>query len=68
MTAVTFDVISATLLPSADRTVAPALERATGRFQRSGSWAQLYAVANVPRWVPQPGRLSMAPLRVSLRS
>lgn len=68
MTAITFEVISATLLPSADRTVAPALERATGRFQRSGSWAQLYAVANVPRWVPQPGRLSMASAVRTLRS
>jgi len=68
MTAVTFDVISATLLPSADRTVGPALERATGRFQRSGSWAQLYAVANVPRWVPHPGRGSMLGAVQTLRS
>jgi cytochrome P450 len=68
MTAVTFDVISATLLPSADCTVAPAVERATGRFQRSGAWAQLYAVANVPRWVPHPGRASMVRAVRTLRS
>jgi cytochrome P450 len=60
MTRVTFDVISATLLPSADETVAPAVEQATGRFQRSGAWGQLYAIGNVPRWMPQPGRASMA--------
>lgn len=60
MTRVTFDVISASLLPSADATVAPAVEHATARFQRSGAWAQLYAIANVPRWMPQPGRASMA--------
>ncbi|MGH8675281.1 MAG: cytochrome P450 [Burkholderiales bacterium] len=68
MTGVTFDVISATLLPSGDRTVASAVERATGRFQRSGAWAQLYAVANVPKWVPQPGRLAMASAVYILRS
>ena len=60
MTGVTFDVISATLLPSGDETVAPAVERATGRFQRSGAWGQLYAVANMPKWLPQPGRRSQA--------
>lgn len=56
MTGVTFDVISATLLPSADRTVAPAVERAIAMFQRSGSWAQLYAMARAPAWLPRPGR------------
>ena len=55
MTRVTFDVISATLLPSGDRTVAPAIERSTGRFQSAGAWAQLYAMAGAPRWLPHPG-------------
>jgi cytochrome P450 len=68
MTRVTFDVISATLLPSADETVAPAVEEATGRFQRSGAWGQLYAIANVPKWMPQPGRASMAVAVRVLRS
>jgi len=67
MTGVTFDVISATLLPSADSGVMPAVERATASFQRSGAWAQLYAVANVPRWVPHPGRFSMAGAVLKLR-
>ena len=60
MTGVTFDVISATLLPSGDETVAPAVEQATGRFQSAGAWGQLYAMANMPKWFPQPGRRSQA--------
>jgi len=60
MTQATFDVISATLLPSADARMPQAVERSTGQFQRSGAWSQLYAVANLPRWLPQPGRRAMA--------
>ncbi len=56
MTRVTFDVISATLLPSADDTVAPEVERSMGEFQGAGAWGVLYAVANAPQWLPQPGR------------
>ena len=59
MTQATFDVISATLLPSADARMPQAVERSTGQFQRSGAWGQLYAVANLPRWLPQPGRHAM---------
>ena len=60
MTEATFEVISATLLPSADERMPQAVERSTGLFQRSGAWGQLYAVANLPHWLPQPGRRSMA--------
>jgi cytochrome P450 len=56
MTRVTFDVISATLLPSADATVGPAIEASAGLFQKAGSWSQLYAIANAPKWLPKPGR------------
>jgi cytochrome P450 len=59
MTRVTFDVISATLLPSADQTVGVAVERSTAQFQQAGSWAQLYAITNMPRWLPRPGRNRM---------
>ncbi|MGZ5081335.1 MAG: cytochrome P450 [Usitatibacter sp.] len=55
MSRATFDVVSATLLPSAD---APAFERSIGVFQRSGGWGQLYAAMNVPGWVPRPGFIS----------
>ncbi len=60
MTQATFDVISATLLPSADARMPQAVERSTSRFQRTGAWGQLYAVANLPKWLPQPGRRAMA--------
>ena len=68
MTEATFEVISATLLPSADERMPQAVERSTGLFQRSGAWGQLYAVANLPQWLPQPGRRSMARAIGALRS
>jgi len=68
MTEATFQVISATLLPSADARMPQAVERSTGLFQRSGAWGQLYAVANLPKWLPQPGRLSMARAIGTLRA
>jgi cytochrome P450 len=58
MTKVTFDVISATLLPSADATIGPAIEASTGHFQKAGAWSLLYAVANAPKWLPRPRRRS----------
>ena len=58
MAAATFDVISATLLPSADDTVRPVVEHSVGVFQKSGGWTQLYAMANAPRWLPSPGMVA----------
>lgn len=55
MARVTFDVISATLLPSADETVGPAVERSVERFQKAGAWGQFFAMANLPQWLPRPG-------------
>ncbi len=60
MTEATFEVVSATLLPSADARLPQAIERSTGLFQRSGAWGQLFAIANLPNWLPPPGRRSMA--------
>lgn len=68
MTEATFEVISATLLPSADERMPQAIELSTGLFQRSGAWGQLYAIANLPKWLPQPGRRSMARAIGALRS
>jgi cytochrome P450 len=65
MKRVTFDVISATLLPSAD---APAFERSTNVFQGSGGWNQLFAAMNVPGWVPRPGFISGMRAISALRS
>ncbi len=67
MARVTFDVISATLLPSADDTVGPALERSTATFQKKIGWWQLFALANVPQWVPRPGMVSGGRSVVELR-
>jgi cytochrome P450 len=55
MTRATFDVISATLLPSAN---VAAFEKSMSLFQRSGGWGQLYAAMNMPGWVPRPGYIS----------
>ncbi len=55
MKRVTFDIISSTLLPSADGTVGVAVEQLAGRLQDAGAWSQLYAIANAPKWLPQPG-------------
>ena len=55
MTSATFDVISATLLPSAD---AALFGREMRRLQRNGGWDQLYAAMRAPKWLPRPGMLS----------
>jgi len=68
MTEATFEVISATLLPSGDARMPQAIERSTALFQRSGAWGQLYAVANLPKWLPQPGWRSMARAVGALRT
>jgi len=64
----TFDVISATLLPSADRTVGAAVEESMQLFQRAGGWGQLFAMAGAPAWLPRPGMISGARGTVMLRS
>lgn len=68
MTQVTFEVISATLLPSADGTVGPVVEESMGAFQRAGGWGQLYAMIGAPSWLPRPGLISGARAIRTLRS
>jgi cytochrome P450 len=67
MTRATFDVISATLLPSADHTVGPAVESSMATFQRAGGWGLLYAMAGAPGWLPRPGLVSGARATLALR-
>jgi cytochrome P450 len=67
MTQVTFDVISATLLPSADAGMPAAIEDSTASFQRAGAWGQLFAWVQAPRWLPQPGRRRSAAAVAALR-
>lgn len=68
VTRATFEVISATLLPSADATIGPVLEHSIAAFQRSGGWAQLYASLSAPRWLPRPGIASGRHAAIALRS
>ena len=58
MTRVTFDVISATLLPGGTGEMEDVIERSTGKFQSSTGWTLLYALANLPTWLPRPGKQS----------
>lgn len=55
MTSVTFDVISATLLPGGTTEMGHAIETSTEKFQASTGWMLLFALLNVPAWVPRPG-------------
>ncbi|HEX5094122.1 MAG TPA: cytochrome P450 [Burkholderiales bacterium] len=67
MTDVTFDVISATLLPSADADMPAAIEASTSSFQRAGAWGQLFAWLGAPRWLPRPGQRGSAAAVAALR-
>jgi cytochrome P450 len=67
MRRVTFDVISATLLPSADAT-APVIERSMATFQRWAGWGILYASSGLPAWLPRPGMAASARAVTTLRS
>jgi cytochrome P450 len=58
MTRATFDVIAATLLPSLDERLAPAIHESVRALQRSGGWDMLFAAMNLPHWLPRPGRAS----------
>jgi cytochrome P450 len=67
MARATFDVISATLLPSADATVAPVVEGAMAAFQRWAGWGILYATTGMPAWLPRPGMIASARAIATLR-
>jgi cytochrome P450 len=55
ITRVTFDVISATLLPGGNREMETVIEQSAGRFRISTGLPQMLALANIPAWVPRPG-------------
>jgi cytochrome P450 len=55
MTAATFDVISATLLPTADERFAQRIQTSLRALQRHGGWDLLYASLRLPTWLPRPG-------------
>jgi cytochrome P450 len=67
MTRVTFDVISSTLLPSANASLAAVFERSMVGFQRAAGWSILFASTGLPAWLPRPGMLASARAAASLR-
>ena len=58
MTRVTFDVISATLLPSADNVFAVRMQESIRALQSHGGWEMLYASLRLPAWFPRPGMVA----------
>ena len=67
MTRATFEVIAATLLPSADETFAAHMQRSIRAMQRNGGWDILYAQVGIPLWFPRPGMLMGARAARTLR-
>jgi Cytochrome P450 len=68
MTRVTFDVVAATLLPSADESFASTVQGSVRSLQRFGGWGILYASLNLPTWFPYPGMLAHARAVRTLRA
>jgi cytochrome P450 len=65
MTHATFDVIAATLLPSADAAFARTVQASVQALQRFGPRGILYASLNVPQWAPHPGMFAQARFAVN---
>jgi cytochrome P450 len=59
MTSLTFRVISQTMLPGGDDHIGAAIERASGDYFGSISWAFVYRFFGLPRWAPHPGQWRM---------
>jgi len=68
LTLATFDVISATLLPSPTARSGRGVESSMALFQRAGGWGLLYAILGAPQWLPRPGLISGARATVALRA
>jgi cytochrome P450 len=67
MTAATFDVISATLLPTADEHFAQRIQASLRALQRHGGWDMLYASLRLPIWLPRPGMVREHAAMLDLR-
>jgi len=68
MTRATFDVIAATLLPSADPTLPAAVQKSVAMLTAAGGWDLLFASLNLPAWLPHPGMASSVRAMKTLRS
>jgi len=68
MTRATFDVIVATLLPSSDKTLPDVVQKSIDEMRKTGGWDLLFAVLNLPSWLPRPGMFSEPRAVAALRS
>ncbi len=68
MAAVTFKIISDTMLPGGDTFVARAIENAHKDYLQPISWEIAYAMLRLPTWLPHPGTRSMRRAERELRS
>ena len=68
MTLATFDVIAATLLPSADAKLPADIHKSVAMLAQAGGWDLLFASLNLPTWMPHPGMASSVRAMTTLRS
>jgi cytochrome P450 len=61
-------VILATLLPSSDKSLPGVVQTSLEEMRKTGGWDLLYAVLNVPQWMPRPGMFSGPRAVQALRS
>ena len=68
MSRVTFDIISSTLLPSADEAAKREFRRCIETLQQHAGWDILYAYLRFPAWAPRPGGMAKRRAIMTLRS
>jgi cytochrome P450 len=68
MTRATFDVVAATLLPSADATLPAAIQKSVAMLSEAAGWDLLFASLNLPPWMPHPGMATSVRAMKTLRS
>jgi cytochrome P450 len=66
MTRATYRVISDTLLPG-DEALGEVFERQGREYLHPISWSMVYALFDVPAWLPHPGRRAMRRAEVEMR-
>ena len=64
----TYHVISKTLLPGGGALIAETMRRGTTDYVEGVSWSTVYAVLNLPVWLPRPGRRRMRFWEIRLRT
>ncbi|MEL6374234.1 MAG: cytochrome P450 [Pseudomonadota bacterium] len=67
ITAMTFEVITSTVLTGGAPPIERIIERATGDYLGPISWPIAYSLINLPRWAPFPGQRAMRRAERDLR-